>query len=79
MEEENKNNNTEEEKNVDSAIADTILQYKQMAEEEKAKRIEAENKVLEMVKVLRNAEIQPAKPKEEKEKSAQELADKLFN
>lgn len=75
-EEEQKKQNEDE--NVDTAIADTILHYQKLYEEAQAKRQEAEQRVIEMTKALRNMSVVKSEPAQPKEKTCKEILNKLF-
>lgn len=70
------NENSENES--DKALTDTIIELQKQLEESEKKRKEADNRAVELVKVLRNSGIQkPAQ--EEKKLTCKELVKKLFD
>ena len=68
----------EENENVDTAIADTVLEFQRRFEEEQAKRIEAENKVIQMTKLIRNLPVMNTKQEEQKDKTLTDNLKILF-
>lgn len=68
----------EEENNVDTAIADTVLEFQNKYEIEKQKRIEAENKVIQMTKLIRNLPVTNTKQEEKKENTLNDNINLLF-
>lgn len=68
----------EEESNIDTAIADTVLDFQNKYEEEKKKRIEAENKVIQMTKLIRNLPVTNTKQEEKKENTLNDNINLLF-
>lgn len=62
---------------VDTAIADTLLDYQRKYEEEKQAKEEAQNKVVELSKVIRTMGISSNK-NEEKPKTLEDEIKKLF-
>ena len=68
----------EEANNVDTAIADTVLEFQNKYEIEKQKRIEAENKVIQMTKLIRNLPVTNTKQEEKKENTLNDNINLLF-
>lgn len=62
---------------VDTAIADTLLDYQNKYEEEKKARIKAENKVVELSRVIRTMGISNT-DKDEPEPTLEDEVKKLF-
>ena len=75
MEDNEKDTTTTE--NADNAIADTILHYQKIAEEAQAKRVEAEQRVIEMTKALRNMSVVKNEQQAPK-RTCQDILKKLF-
>lgn len=65
---------------ADSAIADTLVEFQKKYEDEKAKREDAEKKVVELTKVIRTMSIKPqTDDDEEKPKSFDDAVSDLFD
>lgn len=63
---------------VDTAIADTLLEYQRLYEEEKKAKEEAQGKVVELSKVIRTMGLSSNKNEEEKPKTLEDDIRKLF-
>ena len=63
---------------VDTAISDTLLEYQRLYEEEKKAKEEAQNKVVELSRVIRTMGISSSSQKEETEPTLEDEVKKLF-
>lgn len=63
---------------IDTAISDTLLEYQRLYEEEKKAKEEAQNKVVELSRVIRTMGISSSSQKEEPEPTLEDEVKKLF-
>lgn len=63
---------------VDTAISDTLLEYQRLYEEEKKAKEEAQNKIVELSRVIRTMGISSSSQKEEPEPTLEDEVKKLF-